>query len=103
MPNVPTHVGEGDYAGPALDGIHPVAFPGIADQVRRTAKPDPQTVSAVKKNWEPDKNGFERDHHRQTAEEANLARVGARPVDCSRVGDEDVFDQERADRDNASD
>ena len=40
-------VGEGDEAGVALGGVHPVAGPGVVDEVGLAAEPDPDAVEGV--------------------------------------------------------
>src|SRR5205085_8512574 len=40
VPHVPSDVGEGDEAGPALERVHPVALPGVGDGGSITAIPD---------------------------------------------------------------
>src|ERR1700693_2251838 len=46
-PRMPDDVGEGDTAGPALRGVHPVAGPGIFDRIPIAAVPDIKTIERV--------------------------------------------------------
>src|SRR5947209_1616411 len=44
---------EGDAAGPALQAVHPISRPGIAHQIGLAAIPEPNAVSAVEGERQP--------------------------------------------------
>src|SRR6267142_854072 len=102
MPCVPDDVSEGDAACPALKRVHPVAKPWIADEVWFGFEPDPNSVSAVKSDGQPDAEEFEKENERQAAEKPNLMRVSRRTIDGRPVGDDYVLEKERAYRDDAA-
>src|SRR5205809_4515707 len=66
MPDVPSDVGKDYGASPALQGVHPIALPGITDDVSLSAIPDVETIEPVKGDRQPDAKGFQHDHQRQT-------------------------------------
>jgi hypothetical protein len=55
----------------------------------------------VVSNRQPNAEQFEEEHERQVGEKAYLVLVGLRSADRGGVRDEDVFEQKRADRDDA--
>ena len=63
-------VGEGDQAGVALRDIEPVACPGIVDDIRLAAQPDPDAVAGVIEDGQKDEDPLQHAHHRQAVEEA---------------------------------
>src|SRR5271157_511145 len=97
-PGVPHDVSEGDGPGPALRRVHPVASPRISDRISVSAIPDVKPVKGVKRNRQPDPKQFEEEHERKIGQEAHLALVGMRTTDRGRVRDQDVLEEERADR-----
>src|SRR4029078_831612 len=72
MPDVPADVGEGDDAGPALQGVHPVALPRIGGEIRFAAPPDIETEQGVEQDRQPNAEGFEEEHKRERPEELDL-------------------------------
>src|SRR3954454_23040209 len=102
MPCVPPDIGERDDACPALQRIKPVAGPRIIADVALATPPDHKSIAAVKEDRQPNPERFQEDDHRQAAEEFHLVRVSLRSINGSGIGHEDVLDQERAYRNNAS-
>src|SRR5260370_1984 len=99
---MPCDVGKNYCAGPALQRVHPIALPGIADDVSFTAIPDVETVEPMESNRQPDAEGFEHNHQRQTAHEPYLAGIGLGTIDGHGVGKQNRFEQTCADRDNST-
>src|SRR5579864_502548 len=97
---VPDDVDERDAAGPSLEGVHPVAGPGILANVRIAAIPDVEAVQAVIQDRNPDTEQFQEEHKRQVREEADLARVAVGPADRGGVGNQNVLEQKCADGNN---
>ena len=58
VPGVPHDVAEGDGAGPALEGGHPVAGPGIVADIALAAEPDVEAVERMIKDGQPDPEQF---------------------------------------------
>ena len=58
-------VSEGDQAGLALGDVHPVAGPGVIDDVRLAAQPDVDAVDAVIQDRQEDEDPLEHAHQRQ--------------------------------------
>jgi len=75
-PDVLADVDEGDEAGVALGYIHPVACPGVVNDVSLAAQPDPDAVQGVVKDGQEDEGPLEDAHQRQAVEEANCIPVG---------------------------
>src|SRR5256885_6044999 len=99
MPGMPGHVEEGDGAGPALRGIHPVAQPGVIPNVRTPAKPNVEAVKGVIQNWQPDSEEFESYDERESRKQLNLFRIGVRAFGGEGIGNK-MFDQKQAHRNN---
>src|SRR5207245_9981981 len=88
MPGMPAHIEEGNGAGPALRGIHPVAGPGILANIRVAAIPDIEAVEGVKENREPDAEQFQHDDKGETGQKFDLLRVRRRTIDRESIGHE---------------
>ena len=52
-------VGKGNQAGVALDKVHPVPRPGVIDDVRLAAQPDPDAIAAVIQDGQEDEDPLE--------------------------------------------
>lgn len=100
-PCVPDDVHESDAPGPALDGVHPVPHPGIVTDIYFPAIPDVETVERVEQNRQPDAEKLEYRHQRKARQEPHLAGVSSGPADRSSVGNENMFEQEGAYRNDA--
>src|SRR5580765_5885452 len=101
MPSMPRHVEEGDGAGPALRGVHPVAHPGVIADVRISAIPDIETVKRVIQNRQPYPEEFESDDERESSQQLNLFGIRARTLGGEGVGYE-MFDQKQSNRNNSA-
>src|SRR5437667_6488285 len=96
MPGMPAHIEEGNGAGPALCGVHPVAGPGILANIGVAAIPDVEAIERVKENREPDAEQFQRDDKRETGEKFDLLGIRRWAVDGEGGGDE-VINQDISD------
>ena len=67
--------GEGDAAGPALQAVHPIPNPGIIQQIALAAIPEPEAVSAVEGEWQPNTKKFQKEDKRKIREKGYLMRV----------------------------
>ena len=93
-------VGEGDEAGVALGGVHPVAGPGVVDDVGLAAEPDPDAVEGVIEDGQKDEGPLKDADQGEAVEEFDLGSVGEGAFEGLEVG-EDVLDEEGADGDYA--
>ena len=93
-------VGEGDEAGVALGGVHPVAGPGVVDDVRLAAQPDLDAVEGVIEDGQKDEDPLQHADQGQAVEELDLGSVGEGAFEGLEVGEE-VLEQEGADGDDA--
>ena len=101
MPSMPDDVAEGYRASPALEGVHPVAGPGILDHIAFAAIPDIKTVERVKQNRQPDAEQFQPNHKRKTAQELNLLGISARALGGKRVRNK-MLHQKKTDGDDSA-
>src|ERR1700722_10497686 len=101
LPGVPHDVEEGDTAGPALSGEHPVSGPGIFSNVAFAPVPDIEAVQSVIKNGNPDPEQLKIKDKRKTGEQLHLFGVGARASGGECVGNE-MLNQKRAHRNDAA-
>ena len=95
MPGVPHDVAERDGAGPALQGEHPVAGPGIVGDVAFAAEPDVEAVERVVKNRQPDPEQLEVENEGKARQQFDLLGVRGGATRRERVGHE-MLNQERA-------
>ena len=65
---MPADKEERDDSCPALQDIHPVRHPRMADGVRTPFPPDIEAIEAVKQYWQPDAEEFHRDAPRNRLE-----------------------------------
>src|SRR5215470_11255454 len=100
-PGMPHDVSERDDAGPALRRVHPVAGPGILADIRFAAPPDVKAVEGMERDRNPYAEQLKSGYKREAAQETHLARIRSRAAGCHGVRNEDVFEQECADRNNA--
>src|SRR5215469_2568098 len=99
-PDVLADVEEGDEAGPALGGVHPIAGPGVVDDVGLAAQPDIDAVDAVIEEGKEDEDPLEHAHERQAVEEPDLLTVGDGALEGFKVR-EQVLEEECADGNDA--
>jgi len=93
-------VGEGDEAGVALRDVHPIAGPGVVDDVGLAAKPDPNSVDAVIEDGQKDEDPFEYTNQGKAVEEFDLVAIGDGPFVHFEIRKK-MLQQERADGDDA--
>ena len=93
-------VDEGDIAGPALDGVHPVPCPGVVDDIGFAANGDVDAVEGVVGEGQEDEADFQHANQGQAVEEFDLGTVGGGAFERLKVG-EQVLDQEGTDGHNA--
>ncbi len=93
-------VGEGDEAGVALGDVHPVAGPGVVDDVGLAAQPDPDAVEGVIEDGQKDEDPLQDADQGQAVEELDLGSVGEGAFEGLEVG-EQVLQEEGADGDDA--
>ena len=96
VPDVPPDVDENHRSGPALQAVHPIALPGIANKVSVAAIPDIKTVNPVKGDGQPNAQRFQREHQRQAAQEFNLPRISAGAIDGGGIGNQNMLDEKGA-------
>jgi hypothetical protein len=65
-----------DQTRVALGGIHPIARPGVVDDVRLAAEPDVDAVDAVIEDGQKYEGPLEDAHKRQVVEELDLVSIG---------------------------
>src|SRR2546430_17538968 len=87
VPRMPSHVEEGNRAGPALRRVHPVAYPWVIANVAFAAIPDVEAVQCVIKDGQPDAEKFKKEYERKAAQEFNLLGVCAGPFRREGIGD----------------
>ena len=93
-------VSEGDEAGVALGHVHPVAGPGVVDDVGLAAQPDVDAVDAVIEDGQEDEDPLEHADQRQAVEELDLRAVGDGAFERFEVR-EQVLEQKSADGNDA--
>ena len=101
MPGVPHDVAEGDGAGPALQGEHPVSGPGIVGDVALAPEPDIEAIKRVVQNRQPDPEELEVENKRKAGQQFDLLGVSARAAGGECVGDK-VLNQKGAYGNNAA-
>src|SRR5882724_3972372 len=99
---MPQDVGKRDSARPSLSRIHPVPAPWIRNNVSIPAIPDVKPVQRMKRNRQPDAEQLKKEYERKIRQKRDLPRIGRWPVlpDGGRVGNENVFEKKRTDRDD---
>ena len=100
-PRVPKDISESNAAGPALGGVHPITAPGIRYRVPIAAVPDVEPIQSVEGDGQPDAEQFQEENQRKIGQKAHLPRVSLRPADRRGVGNQNMFEEECADRDDA--
>ena len=93
-------VGEGDEACIALRDVHPIAGPGVVDDVGLAAEPDVDAVDAVIEDGQKDEDPFEYADEGQAVEELDLVAIGDGAFEGFEVG-QDVLEEKCADGDDA--
>ena len=69
-------VEERDEAGVALGEVHPVASPGVVNDIGFAAQPDVDAIDAVIEDGQEDKDPLEHANQGKAVEELDLCRVG---------------------------
>ena len=92
-------VAKGDQPRIALGDIQPVPRPGVVDNVRLTAQPNPDTVAGVIEQRQEDEDPLQHPHHRQAVEEPHLRPISGRPF-SRLVVREQMFQQKSAEWDD---
>src|SRR6202020_2361855 len=98
---VPDDVKERDATRPALRCVHPIAGPRIIANVAVSAIPDVEAVESVKQDRQPNTEQFQEENQRKIREKTNLAGVGCGTGDRRRDRDQNMFEEEAADRNNS--
>ncbi len=93
------YIDDGDEAGVSLGGVHPIAGPGVVDDVGLAAEPDPNAVEAVIEDGQEDEDPLEDTDEGKAVEELDLVAIGDGAFEGLEVG-EDVLEKEGADGDD---